>query len=67
MKASELFEEVSFEVGTRTRLTLMAVSEDATVDGAFEYANEFYPSSEDEEWDTYQGEIYDNGEIVLHR
>ena len=67
MKASELFEEVSFEVGTRTRLTLMAVSEDATVESAFEYANEFYPSPEDEEWDTFQGELYDNGEITLHR
>ena len=67
MKATELFEEVSFEVGTRTRLTLKATSEDATIDSAFEYANEFHPSSEDEEWDTFQNEIYDDGEITLHR
>lgn len=67
MKASELFEEIRFEVGTRTRLTLKAISEDATLESAFEYANEFYPSNEDEEWDTFQVDIDENGEITLHR
>ncbi len=67
MKKAELFKEVKFEVSARTRLTLQAISEDATLDDAFEYANEFYPSIEDEEWDSFQNDFDENGEITLHR
>lgn len=67
MKSTELFEEISFEVGTRTRLTLKAISDEATLEDAFYYANEFYPSNDSEEWDTFQDDIYENGEITLHR
>ena len=67
MKAAELFEEVKFEVSARTRLTLKAVSENATLDDAFEYANEMYPCDENEEWDSAQSDIDEDGEITLHR